>query len=102
MKGGAFQLRTRTEGHFDPDAPTKAELDIIQEKAEALGRAGSKVDESLRSPRTLEERIKALEKKGNGTPEVNALIREFNQVRDSTSITSLFTMRPSGFVDTQT
>jgi len=82
MKGGAFQLRTRTEGRFNPDAPTKAELDIMQEKAEALGRAGSKVDEGLRSLRALEERIKVLEKKGNNTPEVNALITEFNQVRE--------------------
>ena len=82
MKKMAVRHRTSAKGRFDPDAPTKAELDIMQEKAEALGRAGSKVDERLRSLRVLEERIGVLEKQGNGTPEVNALITEFNQVRE--------------------
>lgn len=27
-------------GYFDPELPTKAELDIMRERAEALGRTG--------------------------------------------------------------
>jgi len=82
LKEIAVQHRTGAEGRCDPDAPTTAELDVMQEKAETLGRAGSNVDESLRSLRALEERIGVLEKKGNSTPEVNARITEFNQVRE--------------------
>jgi hypothetical protein len=66
---------------FDPEAPTQTELDIMEEKAEALGRVGGRLDESLRRIKILEQRIKMLERKGKGTREVNALIREFNQMR---------------------
>jgi len=83
MKEDALTLRTHTKERFDPEAPTKAELDIMQEKAEALGQTGRKVDESLQRLRALEERIGALVKEGNRTAEINALIREFNQVRET-------------------
>ena len=66
---------------FDPEAPTQAELDIMKEKAEALGRTGERLDEGLRRLRILDERIGILERKGKGLCEVNALVREFNQVR---------------------
>jgi hypothetical protein len=83
MKEDASLLRTRTEGRCDPEAPIKAELDIMREKAEALGQAGRKVDESLQRLKVLEERIGVLVKEGNRTAEINALIREFNQVRET-------------------
>lgn len=84
MKEDAFLLRTHTKERFDPEAPTKAELDILQEKAEALGQAGRKVDESLQRLRVLEERIGMVVDEGkNARVEVNTLIREFNQVRET-------------------
>jgi hypothetical protein len=76
-----WQHQTKS-GRFDPEAPTQAELDIMKEKAEALGRAGGRLDESLRRLKILEQRIKVLERDGEGAREVNALIREFNQVRE--------------------
>ena len=71
-------IRTR---RCDLQAPTQVELDIMKEKAEALGRTGRRLDESLRRLRILEERMGILEKEGTSVREVNALIREFNQVR---------------------
>jgi flagellar motility protein MotE (MotC chaperone) len=67
--------------HYNPQAPTRAELDIMKEKAETLGRTGAKLEQSLRRLRTLQEHIRILEKEGKDTPEVNALITEFNEVR---------------------
>ena len=54
----------------------------MKEKAEALGRIGGRLDESLRRLRILDERMGILEREGKGAREVNALIREFNQVRE--------------------
>ena len=68
-------------GYFDPELPTKAELDIMREKAEALGRTGERLDGCLRRLKVLEERIGGLETEGKGAEEVNALIGEFNHVR---------------------
>ena len=81
MKDEAFPLRTRIKGRFDPEAPTQVELDIMKEKAEALGRTGGRLDESLRSIAILDQRITMLKRDGRDVREVNALIREFNQVR---------------------
>ena len=82
MKKIAVQLKTSAKRRCDPDAPTQAEWEIMQEKAEALGRAGSKVDERLQSLKVLEERIGFLQKRENSTPAINDLITEFNQVRE--------------------
>ena len=81
MQDEAFPLRKRIKGRFDPEAPTQAELDIMKEKAEALGRTGRRLDESLRSIKTLEQRITMLKREGRGAREVNTIIREFNQMR---------------------
>jgi hypothetical protein len=70
-----------TGKRYNPQAPTCAELDIMKEKAETLGRTGAKLDESLRRLRGLHEHIRILEKEGKGASEVNDLIREFNEVR---------------------
>jgi len=83
MKQDALLLRVCTEKRCDPEAPLKAELDIMQEKAEALGQAGRKVDESLLRLRALEERIGILVEEGKTTAEINALIKEFNQLRET-------------------
>ena len=67
---------------FDPETPIQAELDIMKEKAEALGRVGGRLDESLRGIKILEQRIQMLEREGRrGQVEMDTLIREFNQVR---------------------
>jgi len=83
MKEDVFLLRGRAETRYDPEAPLKAELDIMQEKAEALGQAGRKVDESLQRLRILEKRIGMLVDEGNNAVEINALIRKFDQVRET-------------------
>jgi hypothetical protein len=67
---------------FDPAAPTRAELDIMREKAAALGRTGRRLDEQVQRMKALEGRITMLEREAEGTSTVNALIREFNQVRE--------------------
>ena len=81
MKETDFLLRTRITGRFDPAAPTQAEVDIMKEKAEALGRAGARLEENLQRIKNLEQRIDMLEREGRGAQEVNALIREFNRAR---------------------
>ena len=81
MKENVFPLRTRTKGCFDPEAPFQVELDIMKEKAEALGRVGGRLDKSLRSIKSLDQRITMLKRKGKGAREVNALMREFNEIR---------------------
>ena len=68
-------------GCFDPEASTQAELDIMKEQAEALGRTGGRLDECLRRIRVLEERMRRLTQRGREAREVNALIKEFNEVR---------------------
>ena len=83
MTKDASLLMTRAEARYDPEAPLKAELEIMREKAEALGQAGRKVDESLQCLRILEERIGMLVDEGKNAVEINALIREFNQVRET-------------------
>jgi hypothetical protein len=82
MKGPVLWQHQTTLGCFDPETPTQAELAIMQEQAEALGRTGGKLDESLQRLKILEERMRILEREGEGAREVNALIREFNQVRE--------------------
>ena len=81
MKETDFLLRTRITGRFDPEPPTQAEVDIMKEKAEALGRAGARLEENLQRIKNLEQRLDMLEREGRGEREVNALIREFNQAR---------------------
>jgi hypothetical protein len=71
-----------TGRRYDLEAPTRAELDIMKEKAEALGRVGAKLEQSLQRLRALEAHIKDLEREGQGTAEANALIGEFNGVRE--------------------
>lgn len=66
---------------YNPQAPTRAELDIMKEKAETLGRTGAKLEETLRRLRTLEGRISIMKKQGNSAAEVDDLIKEFNGVR---------------------
>jgi hypothetical protein len=73
MKGAARR--------YNPQAPTRAELDIMKEKAETLGRTGARLDESLRRLRTLEQHISSMKKQGNSSSEINDLIREFNETR---------------------
>jgi len=70
-----------TARRYNPQAPTRAELDIMKEKAETLGRTGAKLDESLQRVRGLHEHIRILQKEGKGASEVNNLITEFNEVR---------------------
>ena len=82
MKETVVRQHQTQSGRFDPETPTRAELDIMQEKAEALGRTGGRLDESLRRLKILEQRIKMLERQGEGARAVNAFIREFNQVRE--------------------
>ena len=65
----------------NPEAPTRAELDIMKEKAETLGRTGAKLEETLHRLKTLERHIGTLEKQGNSSAEINDLIREFNETR---------------------
>jgi hypothetical protein len=81
MKEGVSRLHHMKARGFDPETPLQAELDIMKEKAEALGRLGERLDESLQRITSLEQRIKLLEREGKGVGEVNALIREFNHVR---------------------
>ncbi|UCC66279.1 MAG: hypothetical protein JSW32_05185 [Deltaproteobacteria bacterium] len=69
-------------GHLDPAVPTQAELDIMREKAEALGRTGERLGRCLRRLKVLEEKIKGLEIEGKEAKEVNELIYEFNQMRE--------------------
>lgn len=66
---------------FEPETPIRAELDIMREKAEALGRVGGRLDESLRRVKILEQRITMCERGGKGVRELNDLIKEFNEVR---------------------
>ena len=68
-------------GYFDPELPTKAELDIMREKAEALGRTGGRLDGCLRRLKVLEERIGGLETEGKGAKGLSSLTGEFNHVR---------------------
>jgi hypothetical protein len=82
MRDAALWQHQTKSGRFDPEAPTQAELEIMQEQAEALGRVGGRLDESLRRLKVLEQRIEILEREGEGARAVNALIREFNQVRE--------------------
>jgi hypothetical protein len=81
MKEGVFRLHHIKALRFDPEPPTQAELDIMKEKAEALGRVGGRLDESLRSIKSLDQRITILKKEGKAAREVNALMREFNEMR---------------------
>jgi hypothetical protein len=81
MKDDVSPLRKCTRGRFDPETRIQAELDIMKEKAEALGRVGGRLDESLRRIAILEQRITMLEREGRMAREVNVLMREFNQVR---------------------
>jgi hypothetical protein len=82
MKDMIFQQMKGKKGRLDPQAPTRAELDIMKEKAEVLGQTGGRLEESLRRLRTLQEHIRILEAQGKDAPEVNALIGEFNEVRE--------------------
>lgn len=79
---GIVQHMTGTGRRYNPQDPTRAELDIMKEKAETLGRTGAKLEESLQRLRALQEHIRILEKQGKGAPEVNELVREFNEVRE--------------------
>ncbi|MEJ2068619.1 MAG: hypothetical protein P8Y09_11905, partial [Deltaproteobacteria bacterium] len=80
-EGVAWTHHIQAHG-FGPETPLQAELDIMKEKAEALGRVGGRLDESLQSIKILEQRIQMLEREGRkGRVEANILIREFNQVR---------------------
>jgi hypothetical protein len=81
MRKGVSWARHMKVMGFDPEAATQAELDIMKEKAEALGRVGGRLDESLRRITIIEQRIAMLEGKRKGAREVNDLIREFNEVR---------------------
>jgi hypothetical protein len=81
MRGGFSWPRHMKVMGFDPEVPPQAELDIMKEKAEALGRVGGRLDESLRRITIIEQRIAMLEGEGKGAREVNDLIREFNEVR---------------------
>ena len=74
MKENTVPLRMRTKGHFDPETSLQVELDIMKEKAAAGGR----LDESMGS---LDKRITMPKRKGKGAREVNALKREFNEIR---------------------
>jgi hypothetical protein len=82
MREGIFWTHHIKAHGFDPETPIQAELDIMKEKAEALGRVGGRLDESLRGMKILEKRIQMLEREGQrGRVAVNTLIGEFNQVR---------------------
>jgi hypothetical protein len=70
-----------TARRYNPQAPTRAELDIMKEKAETLGRTGAKLKESLQRLRVLQDHIRIMEKEGKGASEINDLIREFSEVR---------------------
>ncbi len=70
-----------TGRRYNPQAPTRAELDIMKEKAETLGRTGAKLEQGLQRLMTLEVRISILKKRGNSAGEVDDLIKEFNGVR---------------------
>jgi hypothetical protein len=80
-----FRGNRREARYFSPDVSTQVELDIMREKADALGRAGGKLDELLRGLRDLEEQIKCLETDEKGAKEVKPLIEEFNQVCEKAS-----------------
>ncbi len=82
MKEVVSRHHHRRTGRFDPTAPTEVELDIMHEKAKALGRTGGRLDAGLQRIRVLEERIGILEREGEDARAVNTLIREFNQVRE--------------------
>lgn len=79
MKETISRLKRDKGGHLDPAVPTQAELDIMREKAEALGRTGERLGRCLRRLKVLEEKIKDLEIEGK---EANELIYEFNQMRE--------------------
>ena len=106
MREGIFWTHHIKAHGFDPETPIQAELDIMKEKAEALGRVGGRLDESLRGMKILEKRIQMLEREGQrGRVAVNTLIGEFNQVRQrpcDTFTTLSFSGRPWGFADTRT
>ena len=82
IKDGIVVPMKGTARRYNPQAPTRAELDIIKEKAETLGRTGAKLDESLRKLRALQDHIKIMEKEGKGQAEVSDLITEFNEARE--------------------
>ena len=82
IKDGIVVPMKGTARRYNPQAPTLAELDIIKEKAETLGRIGAKLDESLRKLRALQDHIKIMEKEGKGQAEVSNLITEFNEARE--------------------
>jgi len=82
IKDGIVVPMKGTARRYNPQAPTRAELDIIKEKAETLGRTGAKLDESLRRLRALQDHIKIMEKEGKGQAEVSDLITEFNEARE--------------------
>lgn len=82
MKEMMSRLKGDKGGYFDPTVPTQAELDIMREKAEALGRTGERLGRCLRRLKVLEENIKGLEIEGKEAKEVNELIDEFNQMRE--------------------
>jgi len=82
IKDGIVVPMKGTARRYNPQAPTLAELDIIKEKAETLGRIGAKLDESLRKLRALQNHIKIMEKEGKGQAEVSNLITEFNEARE--------------------
>jgi len=70
-----------TARRYNPQAPTQAELDILKEKAETLGRTEAKLKESLQRLRVLQDHIRIMEKEGKGASEINDLIREFSEKR---------------------
>ena len=81
MKEGIAWTHHKKALGFDLETPIQAELDIMKEKAEALGRVGGRLDESLRRIKFLEWRITMLEQGDKDTRAMNTLVREFNQVR---------------------
>jgi hypothetical protein len=66
---------------YNPQASTGAELDIMKEKAESLGRIGAKLDEIFGRLKTLQDHIRTMEKEGKGIAEINDVIADFNEKR---------------------
>ena len=63
------------------EEPTEIELELMKERAGALGRSGWRVERCLKRMEELEREIEELKGKGE-IGEANRLIEEFNRLRE--------------------
>jgi len=82
-QGGVMSGRTTAIcDQIKGTVPTEFELDIMKEKAEALGRTGRRLEECLNRLRFLEKKVGTMRQRGTWVSGVNAVIEEYNRVRE--------------------